>query len=144
MRIAWLGIIAACTLTAQTQAPKSLAEVQTIFVDSLGQTATSVLIRDKIINRLAASARFQVVLDGNKADAILTGSGTVSQGQTYTNGSGGTHYDASAAVRLVTRDQRILWVSETKNSLFARSATSSVADHIVKELLKAATPSKKK
>jgi hypothetical protein len=84
-----------------------------------------------------------VVLDSEKADAVLTGSSDVSKIDRYNNGSGGTRWDANAAVRLITKDQRILWVSETKNNHFARSATSSVADHIVKDLLKAASPPKK-
>ena len=106
----------------------------------LGKVDWSTIIRDKIINRLSTSSRFQVVLDSDKADAILTGSGDVSKSSHYSNGTGGTRWDATAAVRLVTKDQRILWVSETKNNRFARSASSSVADHIVKDLLKAASP----
>ena len=144
MRIFCLCALASFGLVAQSQSPQSLADVRTIFVDSLGQGEWAGVIRDKIINRLAASGRFQVVLDSDKADAMLTGSGDVSKTDRYNNGSGGTRWDATAVVRLVTKDQRILWVSETKNNRFARSASSSVADHIVKDLLKAASPPKKK
>ena len=143
MRIVCRCILASCGFLIQAQSPQSLAEVKTVFVDSLGQGEWSTIIRDKIINRLATSGRFQVVLDSDKADAILTGSGDVSKSDHYSNGSGGTRWDATAAVRLITKDQRILWVSETKNNRFARSASSSVADHIVKDLLKAASPPKK-
>ena len=102
------------------------------------------MIRDKIINRLAKSGRFQVVLSPEKADAVLTGSGDVARSQRYSEGSGGTRWDATAVVRLVTNDQRILWVSEAKNGIFSRSASSSVADRIVKDLMKAVSPPKKK
>jgi hypothetical protein len=118
--------------------------VKTIFVDSLGRGEWSAIIRDKIINRLVASGRFQVVFDSDKTDATLTGSGDVSKTDSYDNGSGGTRWDATAVMRLITKDQRVLWASESKNSRFARSASSSVADHIVKDLLKAASPPKKK
>jgi hypothetical protein len=144
MRFARLCILASSGILAPSQPPQSLAEVKTIFVDSLGNGEWSTIIRDKIINRLAASDRFQVVLDSDKADAILTGSGDVSKADRYDNGSGGTRWDATAVVRLITRDQRILWASEAKNNRFARSASSSVGDRIVKDLLRAASPSTKK
>jgi hypothetical protein len=44
----------------------------------------------------------------------------------------------------VTKDQKTLWVSAAKNSLFKGSASSSLADNIVKELEKAAAPPKPK
>ncbi len=132
-----------CALLLHGQPPKNLAEVRTIFVDSLGKDPTSEVIRDKIINRLSTSGRFEAVLDPDKADATLTGSGAITKSVHYSDGSGGTRFDGTAVVRLVTKDQRILWTSEAKNSAFARSASSSVADHIVKELLKAVAPPKK-
>jgi hypothetical protein len=138
VRIIWLGIVAACALAAQTQTPKGLEDVHTIFVDSLGSSEGSGLIRDKLINRLSASKRFQVVLDADKADSIMTGSGVDSASGMY----GAVH--ASAAVCLVTKDQKTLWVSAAKNSLFKGSASSSLADNIVKELEKAAAPPKPK
>jgi hypothetical protein len=115
-------------------------------VDSLGQGEGPSVIRDKIINRLAASDRFQVVLDREKADAVLVGSASETSRAHYVDGSGGTGFDATVVVRLVTKDQKILWTSEAKNgrSFSHRSASSSVADRIVKDLLKAASPSKKK
>jgi hypothetical protein len=131
-------MVAVCMLAAQTQAPKSLDDVHTIFVDSLGSGENSGLIRDKLVNRLSASKRFQVVLDADKADAIMTGSGVDSAGGPY----GAVH--AAAAVRLVTKDKQILWVSEAKSNTFTRSASSSLADNIVKELEKAAMPPKPK
>jgi hypothetical protein len=119
-------------------------EVRSIFVDPLGQGEFSGVIRDKIINRLVASGRFQVVNDPDKADAVLTGSVSEAPVNRYNNGSGGTRFDANAVLRLVAKDQRILWVSEAKNGAFSRSASSSVADRIVKDLVKAASPPKKK
>jgi hypothetical protein len=130
VRIIRLCVLVCCGVLAQAQGPQSIDEVRTIFVDTLGQSEADTVIRDKIINRLAASGRFQVAADPDKADAVLTGSASANEGR--------RGWDMTTAVRLVTKDQRILWVSEAKNGRFARSASSSVADHIVKDLLKAA------
>lgn len=141
-----MKLVAAILLYAPLWADTAadLAGVTTIYVDALGGGENSGLIRDKIVNRLIKSGRFQVSNDPAKSDATLTGSVAESQMFGFSNGSGGTRYDATAAVRLISRDQAVLWVSETKNGRFSRSASSSVADHIVKGLLKAALPSKKK
>jgi hypothetical protein len=124
--------VLAIAISLLAQSPQSLADVHTIFVDSLGSGEHSGLIRDKLINRLAASKRFQVVLDADKADAILTGSGAAVPGA------------GTAAIRLVTKEQQILWAYEANSTRLARSASSSLAERIVNELLKAAAPSKKK
>lgn len=139
-----ISVLRCFALSAQTQSPVSLADVRTIYVDSLGQGEDPTIIRDKIINRMVASGRFQVVLDPDKADAVLAGSASEKSMVRYANGTGGTRFDATVVVRLVTKDQRILWTSEAKNGhFFSPSASSSVAANIVKELLKAASPSKK-
>jgi hypothetical protein len=132
MQVACLCIFAVL-VSAQAQSVTGLVDVHTIFVDSLGQGENSGLIRDKIINRLSQSPRFQVVLDADKADAILTGSGESSYG------------GAVAVVRLITKDHKILWVYETHSTVRprSRSRSSDVADKIVKELLKAAASPKK-
>jgi TonB family protein len=59
--------------TQSIQSVQSLAAVRAIFVDSLGQSELSIIIRDKIINRLVASGRFQVVLDPDKARCGVDG-----------------------------------------------------------------------
>jgi hypothetical protein len=146
MRKAFVLLLALSALAAHSQAqnPAALTDVHTIFVDTLGTGQASGLIRDKIINRLVSSKRFEVVLSADKADAILTGSVEEAQGVRFDQGTGGTRYSANAAVRLITKDQRILWTFEGKNGMFSRSASSSVADRVVKELLKAVTPPKAK
>jgi hypothetical protein len=137
--------MACCALFAQVKPPQSLADVRTIFVDSLGQGDGPTVIGDKIINRLAASGRFNVALAPEKADAILAGSASERSAMHYSDGTGGTRFDATVVVRLVTQDQRILWASETKNGrFFSRSASSSVATNIVKDLLKAASAAERK
>lgn len=136
--------LALYAFTMQAQTPVALTDVHTIFVDTLGTGEASGLIRDKIINRLVSSKRFDVVLTPEKADAILTGSVEEAQSVHFNQGTGGTRFSANAAVRLITKDQRILWTFEGKNGAFSRSASSSVADRVVKELLKAVAPPKVK
>jgi hypothetical protein len=129
---------------------QSLKDVKAIYVDSFGNAEGANMIREKVINRLAKSQSVSVVLDIGKADAILTGIGEVSKGYRESanvgayggTAGGGTIYDATAAIRLITKDKQILWADEARPSgLFTRGAssgvTSSVADKIVKSLLKA-------
>lgn len=139
LQTAALPLLFALLLHGQSQSPQGLADVKTIFVDTLGQGESVSVIRDKIINRLATSGRFQVVFEPEKADAVLTGSVTETRL--------GTGWDATAVVRLVTKDERILWVSEAKNKrkvFKSPSASSSVADKIIDDLMKAASPLKKR
>jgi hypothetical protein len=128
----------------QAQNPQNLADVKTLFVDSLGQGEFPNVIRDKIIKGLTATGRFEVTLDPREADATLKGSATESQPIHYGNGNG-SRYESNVAVQLVGKDQQILWTFEaTKGRFSSKSATSSAAETIVKELLKAARPHKAK
>jgi hypothetical protein len=131
-------------LGAQEGAPR-LQDVRKIYVDAFGTGDGAEVIRSKIISRLVKAGRFEVVQSANQADAVLTGASQLSKtahysananGQ-YANASGGTRYHATAGVQLVTKDQKILWADDTSNGAFSRSASSSLADRIVKDLLKA-------
>jgi S1-C subfamily serine protease len=105
-----------------------LKDVRKIALESLGNSDAAGLVREKLINRLTASGRLTVVEDSSDADAVLTGA------------VGANVYGRAdaAAIRLVTRDGRTLWGSETRRG-WSRSASSSVADRLAKELLTAIT-----
>jgi hypothetical protein len=135
-------MVACCGFFLEAQSPQNLSEVKTIFVDSLGEGASglSAVTRDKIITLLVKSRRFQVVRDPDKADATLTGAVTASR---VDNGSGGSRWDARATVRLITKDQRVLWRSEASNGELYLDASSRLADVLVKDLLRAIAPPKK-
>jgi hypothetical protein len=105
-----------------------LRDVRKIAIESLGNTEAAGLVREKLINRLVASGRFVVVEDSSASDAVLTG----------TVGANGYGRADAAAIRLVTRDGRTLWGTEARGG-FRSSASSSVADHLIKELLTAMT-----
>jgi S1-C subfamily serine protease len=106
-----------------------LKDVRKIAVGSFGNTEAAGLVREKLINRLATSGRLIVVEDSSDADAVLSGVvGTDLYGR-----AGG------AAIRLVTKDGRTLWGDEARRAPFTHSTSSSVADHLTKELLAAIT-----
>lgn len=129
-----------------------LQDVKKLYVGSLGDSEGSDLIRSKIISHLVKSGRIEVVENENQADAILTGASKVAQRAYYNanatttnaNANAGTRYDATAGVRLLNKDSRILWADDTSNGMFARSVTSSIADKISKDLLKAIAADAKK
>lgn len=139
------------TLTAQ-EAVKNLQDVKSVYVGSFGDGPGSELIRSKITSRLVKSGRLEVVEVPGQADATLTGVGELSKTAYYNanatttnaNASGGTKYHATAGARLLNKEQKILWADEASNGFFKRSASSSVADKIVKNLLKAITPASEK
>jgi hypothetical protein len=141
-----LGIATAADTVQQIQ------DIKSIYVGSFGDGDGSELIRSKIISRLVKSGNVAVVETPDHADAILTGVGELSRTTDYSasatansaNASGGSKYHATAGARLLSRDQRILWTDEASTRFFYRSASSSVADKIVKNLLKAMSPPKKK
>ena len=122
-----------------------LRDVKRVYVGSFGDAVGADVIRNKVIAHLVKSGRIEVVEKAEQADSILTGAGQVSESHFYnanattTQGSahGGTQYHATAGVRLLNKDSKILWADDTSNGMFARSASSSIADKITKKLLKA-------
>jgi hypothetical protein len=136
--------ISSMTLQAQP-AVVQLRDVNKVYVGSFGEGEGSNVIRNKVITYLVKSHQIDVVEDAAVADAILVGAGQVTKQEYYsastkdgnvTAGGGSTDH-ATAGVRLVSKDQRILWADDVSNSVWAMNATSSIADRISKNLLKA-------
>jgi len=123
----------------------ALEEVKKIYVDSFGTAEGADLIKAKVVNRLVKSGRVSVVENRDAADAVLTGIGEINKGVRYSasagqyggTASGGTQYDATLVVRLLGKDKQILWVDEAKPGFISHSVSSSVADKVSKNLLKA-------
>lgn len=115
---------------------QSLAEVKTIYVGSFGDSEDAVLIRSKVVTELVKSKRVEVSVAADIADAVLLGSGRVSERLT----TSGTSYNATAGVQLVTKAGKIVWAENVSDGMFSRSASSSVASNIVKKLVKAMGP----
>jgi hypothetical protein len=140
-----LCVAASLGLLCAQDAVQRLQDVKRVYVGSFGDGPGSELIRSKIISRLVKSNRVEVVEVADRADAVLAGVGEVSETAYYNanatttsaNASGGTRYHATVGARLVNKQQKILWADEASNGFLYRSATSSVAENIVKNLLKA-------
>lgn len=126
-----------------------LGDVKTIFVDSLGTSNDSQVIREKTINRLI-KAGFTVLDRPENADAVLAGTAfvratptangymNVNKGNGFATMNSGVDYSPVFAVRLLGRNGQILWSAESRFRLIhSLSVTSNAADQIVKDLLKA-------
>ena len=131
-------------LSAQSGVQR-LQDIKRVYVGFFGDGDGADLVRNKIIGHLVKSKRIEVVENEDQADAILTGAAQVTKSKYYSatatttsaSANGGTKYHATAGVRLLSQDSRILWADDTSNGLLARSASSSLADKISKKLLKA-------
>jgi len=141
-----LLLMTGASMTAHAQAAvPQLRDVKKIYVGSFGDGEGSNLIRSKIITSLVKSHQIDVVEDSASADAVLVGAGQVTKQESYSattqdgkvTARGGTTDRATAGVRLLSKDQRILWADDVSNSVWAMNATSSIADRISKNLLKA-------
>ena len=112
--------------TVDQRSIQRLRDLKTVAIGSLGSSEAAALVREKLSNRLVKSGRLTVVVDPQRADAILTGVvGENIYGQA-----------ATAAFKLVTWDDRIIWVGENSARGFG-SASANIADKIANELLKA-------
>lgn len=123
-----------------------LADIKTIFVAPLGTDEGAELVRQKVINKIIREKLFNVVESPSNADAVLTGASGVSHRHhlILTNSFFGTttRYSAECVVRLIGKNQQVLWMDDTSTRrLFAphsaRSASSTVAEKLVNDLSKA-------
>jgi len=116
-----------------------LRDVKKVYVGSFGNEFGADVIRNKLISHPVKSGRIEVVEKEEQADAILTGAGQVSANHVFnasssaTGGSahGSTHDHATAGVRLLNRESKILWADDTSSGMFARSASSGLADKLL-------------
>jgi hypothetical protein len=143
-----------------------LDSIRKIYIDSLGNSDSGVLIREKLRARLINSGRFEVVEAKENADAVLTGAASVdksqsgsisSDGQGRVSGREGAVYSENGVLRLlIPQTQSTVWIYEYKrgsslkgfipmSGLFSNpSASGRFADKAVKQLLKDAGWKKKK
>ena len=138
----WLILLVSLARLVNAQsAPVKLEDVRRIYVASLGRGEGADVIRSKVINYLVWSRRREVVEKEEDADAVLTGASQVTESAYYSatteRAQGGTSFHATAGVRLIGKNSRILWVDDTSNGWLAWSATSSLAERISKDLIKA-------
>ena len=130
---------------------QKLGDVKKIFVASLGTAEGSELIRQKLMNRLSKSGSVVLVDSADDADATLTGITNINQRNVFVANlgagsgfaSGGTRYSAELVVRLIGKNQQILWTDETASRRFfggdrsVGSVSSNVTNKLVKSLTEA-------
>ena len=140
-----------------------LDSIHKIYIDNLGESESSALIREKLRAKLVNSGRFEVVESASDADAIMTGAahvdktqvGSISSDSTGIYGREGASYNGQGVIRLVsTSTKETIWIYEYKSNAKMRrfipmmpppaSASGDVAGKTVKQLLKDAGMSKKK
>ncbi|MBU6454487.1 MAG: hypothetical protein KGS72_22150 [Cyanobacteria bacterium REEB67] len=130
----------AAIVSAQSRLASRLSDVTSIYVEQLGNGASSDMVRQKLINRLVKSG-VTVTSRPETASAILTGAAEVSHRHylhmNYAAGymSGGTRYRAQSAVRLIGRDDKILWMSEATSWLSIGSVSSTVVRRLANGLI---------
>lgn len=107
-------------------AVKALGDVRKVYVERFGSTEAAALVREKLINRLAASGQLLPVDDIENADAVLGG---VVSADAYGRAD-------ATVLRLTTHDGSILWAAEASAGGWGGSASSSIADKLAKKLLR--------
>ena len=110
--------------TASGRAVQRLGEVKSIAFASFGQTQAALIVRERLINRLAKSDQLNVVDDLSQADAVLNG---VVTENVY-------GIVSTATFRLDTQGGHILWSGESLARDWG-SASSHVAEKIANDLL---------
>ena len=119
---------------SQQQSVQRLRDIQTIYIDKLGESDDASLVRERIINRLIESKALVITDDKDKADALLVGVVTFSTGFRASGGVARSKHFADFAVRVVTLDKRILWTKAGDSS--ADHADEAILDSLLNAIKK--------
>ena len=106
-------------------AVRAQSRIRKIFVASLGDGDGPDMLREKIAHTLEQN-HFVVVDRAEAADAVLSGSGSWANLRVK-----------KFHARLVDGGQRVLWSGDVSSGGWVRSASSSVADKLVENLMNA-------
>jgi hypothetical protein len=134
-----VAVLILCGLPGVAEEAKRLLDIHRIYVDSFDEGDAADAIRSKIVAQLAKARRFEVVESADQADAVLNGaSQIVKLAKGNQHAPGGERYHAKADVQLIGKDQTILWMDDFSTGAASHfTATSNLAERIVKDLLKA-------
>lgn len=133
-----------------------LGDIRKIFVAPLGYDQGSELIRQKLIDRIVKSGVVAVLNTPDGADAVLTGVTSMNHKNdlssvplpSFMKGNG--HYSADSVVRLIGRNNQLLWTDESTAGKFPgpsrsmRGVSSSAADRMAKSLIDAIVNDRRK
>lgn len=98
--------------------------VRKIYIGSLGSGEGPDMLRDKIAHHLQEN-NFEVVDSPDKADAVFSGTGKWDHVRVQ-----------QFSARLVTGDERVLWSGEVSSGGWIRSASTSVANKLVDQMIR--------
>ena len=134
-----VSVLIFCGLLSTVEGAQRLQDVQKIYVDSFDEGDAADAIRSKIVAQLAKARRFELVESADQADAVLNGeSKIVKLAKRNQHAPGGERYHVKADVQLVSKDQTVLWTDGPSTGAASHfTATSNLAERIVKDLLKA-------
>ncbi len=129
-----LLIVSAAVLCAQESTVQRLQDVKSIYIapQSKGNEDVGDMIESKLVSHLSRSVA--IVESEEKADAILHWNSVLTG---TTDRMGRPHYRLAGAVKLINKDDVVLWADDVSSSRYARSVTSSFADDVAKKLLQA-------
>jgi phosphate transport system substrate-binding protein len=144
------GVGALIVLAAAAMVPVAHARpageengVRTIHVAQMGEGASAVALRARVMERLTASGRFNVVTDASAADLELQGTsnlwptGNISLNP-RTHSARQTIYEGFLSAVLENNSRETLWSYMVTPSRFrTASITDDLADHLVAHLLDA-------
>jgi hypothetical protein len=127
------------TIPGGAEKVERLRDVKSIHVASLGTAQGASLIREKIIRKLTAARVFSLVDSPQDADAVLAGVGEIvmEPGHSLPGMPRDPSSRAALTLRLVSKEKRVLWTGEAYPRFFSRSASSSLADRVARDLLRA-------
>jgi len=112
--------------TLKTKSVSRLGQVKAIYVAHFSDGEGAAVLREKVVNRLLQSGRFQVANTPEEADAVFVGTGAWDSGRVDT-----------FVARLVTGESTILWSGEAIGTEGrSASASTNVAEKLVRDLLK--------
>lgn len=133
-----VSVLVFCGLLS-AQGAQRLQDVHRIYVDSFDEGDAADAMRSKIVAQLGKARRFELVESADQADAVLNGaSQIVKLAKGNQHAPGGERYHAKADVRLFGKDQSVLWMDDPSTGAASHfTATSNLAERIVKDLLKA-------
>lgn len=150
-RLPWCRILSSaliCVIVAtgvgQAQTAKTLSDVNRVYLGSLGDGKGAAAMRLRLLKRLRAARKIQVVAKAHDADAILSGNGRIwTTGHVFI----GVHpspansqpvLDGFLSADLQGEGGTILWsYLVTPNKFSVKPITDNLADQLVQELLKA-------
>jgi len=138
---AFLLLLAA---TAPAQTAVSLAQVQKIYVEPLGQGTLGNEFRDRVIDRLRKDRRIAVVDASLEADAVVSGSaevwptGYASNSPRTPSAARRTIYSGYLSARVIGKNNEVLWsYLVTPRKIAWGGIVHDLADNLAAKLLEA-------